>query len=112
MVGGRTAHSMFKIPVENLTDESLYSISKESQRADLLRQTRLIIWDEASPQHRHTFEALDKTCRDLRDDNRFFGGISVVFGGDFQQTLPIVKNGSRDNIINATIQHSYLWPHI
>jgi hypothetical protein len=29
MVGGRTAHSMFKIPVENLTDESLCAISKE-----------------------------------------------------------------------------------
>ncbi|KZP24543.1 hypothetical protein FIBSPDRAFT_718656, partial [Athelia psychrophila] len=41
--GGRTAHSMFKIPVENLTDESHCAIMKEGLLAGLLRITRLII---------------------------------------------------------------------
>ncbi|KAJ3717809.1 PIF1-like helicase-domain-containing protein, partial [Lentinula raphanica] len=41
--GGRTAHSMFKIPIEGLTDRSLCNINKQSPRAELLRQTRLII---------------------------------------------------------------------
>ncbi|EAU86521.2 transcriptional factor B3 [Coprinopsis cinerea okayama7 len=110
--GGRTAHSMFRIPVGTLHEDSLCDIAKRSPRADLLCQTRLIIWDEAVPQHRYAFEALDRTCRDIRDNDSPFGGITVVFGGDFQQTLPVVRRGSREGIVGATIRYSYLWEHI
>ncbi|KAF8056977.1 PIF1-like helicase-domain-containing protein, partial [Lyophyllum atratum] len=41
--GGRTAHSMFKIPVDTLTDQSFCAIPKQSLRAALLRETRAII---------------------------------------------------------------------
>ncbi|KAI0056660.1 hypothetical protein BV25DRAFT_1813665 [Artomyces pyxidatus] len=50
--GGRTSHSMFQIPVDGLTHTSSCSINKEGQRADMLRQVRLIIWDEVVMQHR------------------------------------------------------------
>jgi hypothetical protein len=103
---------MFKIPVEGLDDASLCKIPKESQRAALLRATRLIIWDEITMQHRNAPEALDRTLRDIRDDDRPFGGITVVFGGDFQQILPVVPKGSREDIVSATIQRSYLWHDI
>lgn len=43
---GRTAHSRFKIPLE-LTDESVCTVKKGSQLGQLLKQTDLIIWDEA-----------------------------------------------------------------
>ena len=109
LIGGRTAHFMFKIPVEGLDDASMCNIAKESNRAALLRAARLIIWDEITMQHRNAPEALDRTLRDIRDDNRPFGGLTVVFGGDFQQILPVVPKGSREDIVNATIQRSYLW---
>ena len=88
--GGRTAHSMFKIPVENLHKESFCGIPKTSQCADLLRAIQAIIWDEVGAQHRHAIEASDRTLQDIRDDQRPFGGITVVLGGDFLQTLPVV----------------------
>ncbi|KAL3633896.1 hypothetical protein CASFOL_022658 [Castilleja foliolosa] len=40
-----------------------------------------------------------------------FGGKTVVFGGDFRQILPVVPKGSRQDIVNATINSSYLWKH-
>ncbi|KAJ7678335.1 PIF1-like helicase-domain-containing protein, partial [Mycena polygramma] len=43
MPGGRTAHSVFKIPIDGLNSESFCNIPKNSQRADLLRRTNLII---------------------------------------------------------------------
>ena len=112
LIGGRTAHYMFKIPVEGLDEASLCKIPKESQHADLLRATRLIIWDEITMQHRNAPEALDRTLHDIHDDDRPFGGITVVFGGDFQQILPVVPKGSREDIVSATIQRSYLWNDI
>lgn len=109
--GGRTAHSMFKIPIE-VNENSVCSIPKEGYLAGLLRVTKIIIWDEALMHHRHTHEALDRTLRDVRDDNRPFGGVTMVFGGDFQQILPVVPKGSREDIIDATLLRSRIWNHI
>ncbi|GJW95984.1 DNA helicase [Tanacetum coccineum] len=44
---GRIAHSWFKLPLE-LTGESLCHAKKKSQLGNLLVETNLIIWDEAS----------------------------------------------------------------
>ncbi|KIK37584.1 hypothetical protein CY34DRAFT_38698, partial [Suillus luteus UH-Slu-Lm8-n1] len=72
----------------------------------------LIIWDEITAQDRRAPEAVDRTFRDIRNCDRPFGGVTVVFGGDFQQTLPVVVNGSREDIIAACVQRSHLWMDI
>lgn len=110
--GGRTAHSMFKIPL-SLNPESTCPIHKEGKLAALIRNTRLIIWDEITMQHRYAAEAVDRTCRDILDaPDRPFGGITVVFGGDFQQILPVVPRGLREDVVSATLLRSNLWNHI
>lgn len=110
--GGRTAHSMFKIPVDQLHEQSMCNIQKQSAYADMLRQAKMIIWDEAGNQSRFAFEAVDRTLQDIRNDNRRFGGLTVVLGGDFRQTLPVVPRGSREEIIAHTLHRSYLWPDV
>jgi hypothetical protein len=42
MPGGRTAHSVFKIPIK-INDGSIYKFSKQSDTTDLLRRAALII---------------------------------------------------------------------
>jgi hypothetical protein len=110
--GGRTSYSMFKIPIEGLDDHSVCAIPKNSDRADLMRATTAIIWDEVGAQHRLAIEAVDRTLRDLRGCDRPFGGITVVLGGDFLQTLPVVPGGSREETVDATVQRSTLWNDI
>lgn len=118
LAGGRTAHSRFKIPIQ-LTDESVCSFSIQSDTARLLRDTELIIWDEAPMTDKKAFEALDRSLRDLmkRVDLAYesvpFGGKFVVFGGDFRQVLPVVIKGSRVNIVDACLNRSeQIWPHV
>jgi len=114
LTGGRTAHSRFVIPI-NLHEDSLCHIKPDSDVAHLLRKTDLIIWDEAPMMHKHGFEALDKTLKDILSfddpDNSktLFGGKVVVFGGDFRQILPVVQNGSRHDVVNASLSSSYIW---
>ena len=110
--GGRTSHMMFKIPINGLCDTSTCAIGKNTALAELIRQTRLIIWDEVPAQHRFGPEAVDRTIRDIRNNDHPFGGITVVFGGDFQQTLPVVRHGSRAQVVSATLKESSLWRHI
>ena len=104
MEGGCTAHLMFKIPVDDLNSTSYCHIPKESQLAALLRQTHAILWDEVGMQHRHGPEALDRTLQDILGNSKPFGGITVIFGGDFQQILPVIPKGKKEDVINATLQ--------
>ncbi|XP_070002745.1 uncharacterized protein [Nicotiana sylvestris] len=86
--GGRTAHSRFVIPL-NVTEDSTCNIK----------------------------QALDKTLRDIlrfkdaSNLHRPFGGKTIVLGGDFRQILPVIPKGSRQDIVNASLNSSYLWPH-
>jgi ATP-dependent DNA helicase PIF1 len=113
--GGRTAHSKFKIPVPT-DDNSTCNIEYGSDLADLLRQTKLIIWDEAPMAHKYCFEALDTTMKDImskyKDSRDIFGGKVVVFGGDFRQILPVIPRGRRSDIVHASINSSYIWDHV
>jgi len=72
-------------------------------------ETDLIFWDEAVMQHRHVFEAVDRSLRDIHQYERLFSGIVVCFCGDFRQTLPIIVKGSRSQIVSACIKRSPLW---
>jgi hypothetical protein len=63
-LGGRTAHSKFKIPID-LYDESTCNITQQMKVAKLVRKADLIIWDEAPMMHCRTFEVVDCTLHDL-----------------------------------------------
>ncbi|XP_052297322.1 uncharacterized protein LOC127902450 [Citrus sinensis] len=112
---GRTAHSRFHIPLD-VTVESTCEIRQGTLLAGLLMKTSLIIWDEAPMAHKFCFEALDKTLRDIlrtRYENssiKPFRGLTIVCGGDFRQILPVVPNGTRADIVDASLNSSYLWP--
>ncbi|XP_076916818.1 uncharacterized protein LOC143576665 [Bidens hawaiensis] len=112
--GGRTAHSRFLIPI-NLTEDSQCQVKGNTDVYELLKKTSLIIWDEAPMIHKHAFEALDRTLKDVMNvdlgntSGSLFGGKVVVFGGDFRQILPVVQNGTRNDCVNATISSSYIW---
>ena len=108
---GWTAHSRFKIPLQ-LTPTSQCAITRQSDLAKLLRRTKLIIWDEAPMMHKMAFETLDRTLRDILDNDHPFGGLIIVMCGDFRQLLPVVPKGSRPQIVMASIKESYIWQHI
>lgn len=114
--GGRTAHSLFEIPLV-LNESSCCNIKQVSMKAELLQRTSLIIWDEAPMINKWALEALDRTLRDImRFDcansmDQPFGGKTTVLGCDFRQILPVIPKGSRADTVHATINSSRLWHH-
>ncbi|CAN1303188.1 hypothetical protein LINPERPRIM_LOCUS25744 [Linum perenne] len=113
---GVTAHSSFKIPLE-VDNLSTCMVKKGTEIAELLKEATLIVWDEAPMVHRLSFEAVDRTMCNLMNKSLSgpnytpFGGKTVLLGGDFRQTLPVVPNGSREANVNASLPHSYLWKY-
>jgi len=81
---------------------------------ELLRVANLIIWDE----NPNDPPACLRRCRpnlagsaiSFTGGNRPFGGIPVIFGRDFQQILPVIPLAGRQEIVEATIQNSVVWP--
>ncbi|PWZ44009.1 ATP-dependent DNA helicase PIF1 [Zea mays] len=114
---GRTAHSRFRIPID-LDQLSMCDIKRGTNLAKLLIDTDLIIWDEALMTNKQCFEAFDRSLRDIIGEtyekalNIPFGGKVVVLGGDPKQILPVIENGTKEQIINACIISSYLWNHV
>jgi hypothetical protein len=129
--GGCTAHSRFKIPVQGLNNTSTCYISKDSELAELLQAAALIVWDEAVMMHKHVFEwdeavmmhkhVFEVVNRSLQDimavinpTFKFlpFGGLVVVFGGDFRQILLVVPRGTRGDVVAAALNRSSIWEHV
>ncbi|CAN0875211.1 ATP-dependent DNA helicase PIF6 [Linum grandiflorum] len=114
--GGVTAHSQFKIPIE-VDHASTCAVKKGTTLTRLLQLATLIVWDEAPMVHKYSFEAVDRTLCDIMNtptdgpNYKPFGGKTVLLGGDFRQTLPVITNGTRGENIEASLTRSYLLHH-
>jgi hypothetical protein len=116
--GGRTPHSRFRIPCDDLDETTTCNIKWGTVLFEFIQASSLIIWDEALMTNKIAFEDLDRTLRDvvtisLSQKNKLpFGGKVVVLGGDLRQTLPIIDCVSRSQIISSAIVNSALWAHV
>uniref|UniRef100_A0A8C5MTH3 ATP-dependent DNA helicase n=1 Tax=Leptobrachium leishanense TaxID=445787 RepID=A0A8C5MTH3_9ANUR len=106
--GGRTYHSQVKLPVP-LLDTSTSSMRQTSNDATILRKTKIIIWDESTMAPSDARRCVDKLLQELMKNNKPFGGKTIILGGDFRQTLPVVAHGSRSAIVESSIKFNTLW---
>ena len=76
LLGGKTAHSTFKIPLNlHHQDQSVCSLKRGSNMAKQLKKCVLIVWDECTMLNRAGVEAVDRTLRDITGKNVDMGGI-------------------------------------
>jgi ATP-dependent DNA helicase PIF1 len=109
MDGGRTTHSIFGIPY-NLEEHSSSSISFGDKRALILIKATLIIVDEASMASANMVNLIDRLLRELMNNRRVpFGGKTILFAGDFRQTLSIVQYGKEAEIIANCFKNASTW---
>ena len=104
---GTTFHSRTKCPLI-LTDESTCSVSEHDSTATLIRMTHLMVVDEVAMMDCHELEAAVRTFQWLRGSAKPFGGITMVFSGDWRQILTVVPHGSHIEIIVGCCKSSYL----
>ena len=62
--GRRTSHLCFKIPMPVLED-SVAGLKRGSYMFQVIQQTKVIIWDEVSMQHKYDIDAVNQCLRDL-----------------------------------------------
>ena len=104
--GGRTAHSAFGIPIT--VDDSSFCHADAATRADVIRSCA-VFYDECSMVHVDAANCVDRSLQDWMCSSQPFGGKVMVFMGDFQQLLPVVRGGSGDGV---TIMQAYWWRQV
>ena len=109
--GGRTVHSRLKVPID-INELSVCNIPKQSSLAQLIKRTKLLVWDEACMSNKHIAECVDRSLRDICSSGLPFGGKVMVFGGDFRQIPPVIKHGSRAEVVSACLNRSFLWRQV
>ncbi|XP_070017177.1 uncharacterized protein [Nicotiana sylvestris] len=72
LLGGRTAHSHFKFPID-IDEQYSCNISKQTL-ATLICDAKLIVGDEVSMAKKKVIETFDILMKDLMDTNALFGG--------------------------------------
>lgn len=91
-IGGLTIHSWAGIGIKSKL--SAYDIDKIATTEYVVRRVSramVLIIDEVSMLAPDTLNSVDMVCRAVRNSNEPFGGMQVIFVGDFFQLPPVVK---------------------
>ena len=107
---GITAHTTFKLSL-NITEGTTCNVKYNSNDGKKFKEVQIIIWDEIFMTSKFAFEAGDRLLQDIYNVKEIFVGKTVLVSEDFRQILPVVRHGSRIEVIENSIKSSYLWPN-
>lgn len=91
-LGGMTIHSWSGIGIKNELDKrALYDIANNKYVTKRVQPAKVLIIDEVSMLSPETLAMVDAVCRMVKQNSAPFGGLQVIFVGDFFQLPPIVR---------------------
>ncbi|CAG9840969.1 unnamed protein product [Diabrotica balteata] len=62
--------------------------------------------------HKHSIEALPRTLKYIKNNDKLFGGTLWVLSRDFRQTLPVIPRSTYADEINASLKSSPFWRNV
>lgn len=89
-IGGMTINSFMGIGTGDMPVDALINrIKRRKMYKDRIINTDILVIDEVSMLSGELFEKLNLICQNIRKNRIFFGGIQIIFTGDFLQLLPV-----------------------
>lgn len=93
-INGTTIHAWSGIGIkQKLHSYELDALEEKQSIYKRWNETQVLIIDEVSMLHASFVDMLDKVGKHMRRNDKPFGGIQVVFTGDFFQLPPITRMG-------------------
>jgi ATP-dependent exoDNAse (exonuclease V) alpha subunit len=91
-LNGMTIHSWSGIGIrKELSESDLKALKDKDRLVYRAKNTKVLVIDEISMLDATVLNVVDKTLKTLRENEAPFGGMQVVFVGDFFQLPPVVK---------------------
>ena len=97
-IGGMTIHSWSGIGIKTKLEKSDLNKIKTSQYiVRRITKSKVLIIEEISMLTGGTLSMVDTVCREIKQNSKPFGGIQVIFAGDFFQLPPVVRREAKEN---------------
>ena len=91
----KTLHSWSGIGLgKGAIEQLIKKVQKNKHYKALWKETDILVVDEVSMMSMKLFETLDAIGKSVRKDRRPFGGLQLIFSGDFYQLPPV---GDKDD---------------
>jgi len=93
-MNGMTIHSWSGMGVKDtITERDLKNMQSKKYLANHLADVHVLIVDEISMLHRNQLDMVNRILQFFKQTDQAFGGIQIVFSGDFFQLPPIGRGG-------------------
>lgn len=93
-VSGITIHSWSGLGIKrDLTKSFVQNLPFDERLARRINTVNTLIIDEISMLDAKTLQNIDTICKAVRQNQEPFGGLQIIFVGDFFQLPPVVKEG-------------------
>lgn len=111
MCGGQTGASVFGIaPLDVVTNWERYKPAPGRGDRDLVTEADVLIYDEISMLSRQGLEHTEKMARYFKNEpKKLFGGMQVIFFGDFAQLPPVSKGKDAPDQLRQRCFMSHVW---
>ena len=92
-IGGMTIHSWSGLGIkDDLSVYDLEALLEKEYIVKRIRKAKVLIIDEISMLSAKTLDMIEKVCSYIKhDSDKPFGGLQIIFVGDFFQLPPIIK---------------------
>lgn len=124
-IGGQTIHLFLRIPVMDfelryddkgqllLNPDDFAPIKSKEQQAfrKRIKALKLLIIDEVSMVRCDLMEIIEARLRMLRENDKPFGGLSLLMVGDLHQLPPVLDKTRRDYLLKETWHQSPYFFH-
>jgi ATP-dependent exoDNAse (exonuclease V) alpha subunit len=95
-LGGSTIHAWSGLGVLDALPKRFFDKLPKTRR-DQIEKAHVLVIDEISMLHDYRLDLVDEVCRTVRSDARPFGGLQVIFCGDFFQLPPVTRREETDD---------------
>lgn len=91
-IGGRTLHSIFRLPVsDGVLEPDFNNFNMDDRIVNNIRYNiKHLIIDEISMVRADVFDFMDRMMRSVKQVDKPFGGVQIIAVGDFYQLPPVV----------------------
>ena len=110
-INGCTIHSWSGLGIRNALHKSFFD-NMPKNRKQIIENTDVLIIDEVSMLHDYRLDLVDQVCRQVKNNQSPFGGIQVIFCGDFFQLPPINEDVGGNSFITNSAAWQELAPDI
>ncbi len=110
-IGGRTLHSLFRLPVSGgIIEHDFNNFTMDDKVINMIRYNiKHLIIDEVSMVRSDMFDFIDRLMRFAKGYDKPFGGAQLIIVGDFYQLPPVVVGYEAKQLKDAGFESPFVF---